>query len=135
MGYSDVSQFIHDVLGVTRKIRDQDVATKVLQLTQITTDLLLENADLKKQINDASEFKSQKEQLRKFSFFWVKDPATLEEIKHLQEPYSDDLTARIYCPKCLGNDDKFISVNNFKYGDGWTLRCPVCNFWASVNAH
>lgn len=135
MVYSEIRQLLKDIATGGKKLHDQEINSKIIDLQGMIMELMQENQELEQKVNEFASIEDKKKLLKKFGNFWVKDSATLEEIKHSQEPYSDNLTERIYCPKCLGNDDNFISVNTFKYGDVWTLKCPVCNFWASVNSH
>lgn len=135
MGYSDISQALKDIATAGKKLHDQEINTKIIDLQGMVMDLMLENQDLKQQLNSLNGVEERKSKLKKYGMFWVKDEETLSVLEKESSPLPDKLTANIYCPRCLAKDNKFVSVDNFQYYGDWKLKCPVCNFWAKNQSY
>lgn len=128
MVYADISQALKDIAAAGKKIHDQDINSKIIDLQGMVMDLMIENQELKQQLLKGNDIEARKTSLKKFGIFWVKDQETLDKLKNLKAPYPDELTANIYCPSCLARKDKFISVYNIKlYNNVWYLACPSCD--------
>jgi len=135
MAYSDISQALKDIATVSKKLHDQEINSKIIDLQGMVIDLMLENQDLRQKLNTVGNFEKRKNKLKKLGNYWAKDEETLNKFKKESYPYSDEVLAGIYCSTCLLRDNKFVSVNNRSGSNSGTLMCPVCNRFGSVNSH
>lgn len=134
--YTEIRQIVKDISAWAKKNKDAEILDRVIDLQTNISDLHEENEDLKNKVRDLmdelanlSEQKNKQDHLSRFHDLYV-DNDELLEIKESEVPYSDSLLEHMYCPRCLQENNKLISVNverrhlNETYG----LECPVCKF-------
>ncbi|WP_039107007.1 hypothetical protein [Levilactobacillus brevis] len=133
--YTEIRAVIDTLTKSIKKSKDLELSTAAINLQTIISQLMSENDNLKHenkrlkdQLADARQDHFDRSNLVKYKGIWVADEQTRKKIQLEDCEISDDLLTKMYCPKCLVDKDKLVSLNDFENSDGFYVECPVCRY-------